>query len=64
MMRVAGLIIAGIGGLLVLSGVNLAVTQYDLSSSHDMSKWLGGMGVSLLMVVVGLVLYAKGKKPL
>ncbi len=63
MMKVAGLVIAAFGGLMVLGSINLALTQYDLRSSHDLSKWLGGTGISLLIVVVGLVLFAKGRKP-
>ena len=47
---------------MVLSGINLALTQYDLSSSHDLSKFLGAMGVSIVIIVVGLVLWTKGKK--
>ncbi len=60
-MKTAGLVIALVGGLMVLSAIRLAVTEYDLSSSHDLSKLLGGMGVSLLIVVAGLFLYAKGR---
>jgi hypothetical protein len=61
-MKVAGVIVAVFGGLMVLSGLNLALTKYDLSSSHDLSEFLGAMGVSIVIIVVGLVLYTKGSK--
>lgn len=60
-MKTAGTVIAVIGGLMTLSGINNAVTQYDLSSSHDVSKAFGGTGVSICILVVGFVLYTKGK---
>ena len=61
-MKTAGIVVAVIGGLMTLSGINMAVTQYDLSSSHDVSKAVGGIGVSIGILVVGLLLYTKGKK--
>jgi hypothetical protein len=54
--KTAGIVIAVIGGL------NTAVTQYDLSSSHDVSKAFGGIRVSIGTLVVGFLLYTKGKK--
>ena len=45
-----------------LGGINTAVTQYDLSSSHDASKAFGGIRVSIGTLVVGFLLYTKGKK--
>ena len=43
-------------------GINNAVTQDDLSSSHDVSKAFGGIGVSIGTLVVGFPLYTEGKK--
>ena len=61
-MKTAGIVIAVIGGLMTLGGINTAVTQYDLSSSHDVSKAFGGIGVSIGTLVVGFLLYTKGEK--
>lgn len=60
-MKTAGIIVAVIGGLMTLSSINLAVTQYDLGSSHDVSKAAGGFGVSVGILVAGFLLYTKGK---
>jgi hypothetical protein len=43
-------------------GINTAVTQYDLSSSHDVSKAFGGIGVSIGTLVVGFLLDTQGTK--
>ncbi len=60
-MKTAGMVISVIGGLMTLGGINQALTKYDLSSSHDASKAVGSIGVSIVILIVGLVLYSKGK---
>ena len=61
-MKTAGIILAVIGGLMTLSGDKLALTKYDLTSTQGVSHVFGGIGVSVGLLAVGLVLYAKGKK--
>lgn len=62
-MKVAGIVLACLGGLMTLGGISNAVTQYDLSSPHDLSKFLGGLGVSLMMLVAGIVMIRNAKRP-
>ncbi len=58
-MKVAGIVLAVLGGLMILSGLNLALTKYDLNSSHDQSKLFGSLGFSALLLVAGIVLIKK-----
>ena len=58
-MKVAGIVLAVLGGLMILSGLHLALTKYDLNSSHDQSKLFGSLGVAALVLVGGLVLIKK-----
>ena len=53
-MKVAGIILTIVGGLLILGGLNTAFTQYDLHSSHDVSKFLGGLAVAVLILIGGV----------
>ena len=49
---------------MVLSGLNLALTKYDLHSSHDLSKLFGGLAVSALILLGGVAMILKaGSKP-
>jgi hypothetical protein len=48
---------------MLVSGVNLARTEYDLHSSHDLSKFLGGVAFSLLILASGIVLIRKSTPP-
>lgn len=58
-----GYVLAAFGLLMLVSGVNLARTQYDLHSSHDLSKFLGGVAFSLLILASGIVLIRKLTPP-
>lgn len=58
-MRIGGILLAILGGLMVLSGLHLALTKYDLGSSHDMSKLAGSLSISLLMLVGGVAMAMK-----
>jgi hypothetical protein len=58
-MKVVGIALTILGGLMVLSGLNLAFTKYDLNSSHDQSKFFGSFGLSALVVVAGIILIKK-----
>ncbi len=60
-MKIAGIVLAILGGLMILSGLNLALTQYDLSSSHDQSKFFGGLGVAALILLGGVALIKKSR---
>ena len=63
-MKVAGIVLAVVGGLMVLSGLNLALTKYDLHSSHDLSTLFGGLAVSALILLGGVAMILKaGSKP-
>ena len=58
-MRVAGIVVAVLGGLMVVSGLSLALTKYDLNSSHDVSKLFGGLGFSALILLGGTAMIIK-----
>ena len=45
-MKAAGIVSTIVGVLMLLSSVNLALTKYDLKSSHDLSKLFGSLGLS------------------
>jgi hypothetical protein len=40
--RVLGTILCLAGTLMTITGVRLGFTLYDLTSTHDLSKWAGG----------------------
>lgn len=61
-MKNAGYAMLAIGGLMLLSGINLMFTEYDLSNSHDLSKGLGALGVSAAIAAVGAYLAFKKEK--
>jgi hypothetical protein len=60
-MKAAGIILTVLGALLVLSGLNLAVRQYDLSDSHDLGKALGGLGFAVVILAIGVKLLVKSR---
>jgi hypothetical protein len=61
-MKVAGMALSVLGGLMVLSALRLALTTYDLNSSHDVSKLFGGFGIAVLVLAGGVLLMRKGNK--
>jgi hypothetical protein len=63
-MKVCGIVLTVVGALMVLSSANLAITTYDLKSSHDLSKLLGGLGVSAMILLsgVGLIMKSRSKR--
>ena len=61
-MRIIGTILAVIGTLMTITGVRLAFTNYDFSSSKDVSTWVGSTGVCLLIVALGFYLIKRGSK--
>lgn len=62
-MKVAGIILAGLGGLMFLASIHLALTKYNLSSTHDLSKFAGGAGSSLIILVIGVIMVGRSRKP-
>jgi len=62
-MKIAGIILIVIGGLLILGSLVNIATVYNVSSSHDVSKFFGGAGFAVAILVVGLVLLQKSKTP-
>ncbi|QDU75260.1 hypothetical protein Pan97_22900 [Bremerella volcania] len=52
-MKTLGIVLVIIGGLMVMSGLRLALTEYDLSDTNDISKASGGIGFSVAMIAVG-----------
>ncbi len=60
-MKIAGIVLAVLGGLMILSGLNLARTQYDLGSSHDLSKFTSSLALSTLILLGGIVLIRKSR---
>ncbi len=46
---------------MLVSGVNLAFTKYDFHSSHDLSKFFGGLGVSALILLGGVAMIIKSR---
>ncbi|MBX3433502.1 MAG: hypothetical protein KF847_09290 [Pirellulales bacterium] len=60
-MKVDGKTLTAIGGLLVLSNVSLAIAEYDMNSSHDLSKFAGGLGLAVLVLLGGVLLIRKDK---
>jgi uncharacterized membrane protein len=59
-MKTAGMVIALAGVLLVLVGLSLGVTKYDLHSPRDLRQFLGGVVGWGLVAVVGIILFVVG----
>lgn len=58
-MKIVGYILVAVGGLNVFRVLNDGMRFYDLNNRHDLSKFAGGLGVSLLIVVWGLSMAKK-----
>lgn len=52
-MKTFGLVLAALGGGLVLSSFKLMVTEYDMNDTRDMSKAIGGLSFSFGMIAIG-----------
>jgi len=62
-MKTFGIVLVVIGGLMVMSCLNLALTEYDLSDTNDISKAVGSFGVSVgLMAIGGYMAFGKSGK--
>lgn len=61
-MRVAGYALTAIGCLMVMGALSNGVRLYDLNSRHDLSKFAGGLGFSILVLVGGLSMLKKSRR--
>jgi hypothetical protein len=59
-MKNTGIVLLCLGGAMMVGGLNVAFTKYDLTNSHDLSKFFGALGISCLIMVVGLILLRAG----
>ncbi len=51
-------------GCLALFGcLSNAITRYDLNSGHDLDKFVGGFGFSLLLIFIGRKLNFRDDSP-
>jgi hypothetical protein len=57
---VAGTALCTVGLLMVLQSVYLAITKYDFGSVREVSTWVGGMGLSLVICAAGAWLMKRG----
>ena len=58
-MKALGVILAVLGSLLLAGGIRIAYTRYNLSATHDLGKFVGGMIGSALLLLGGVVLLRK-----
>jgi hypothetical protein len=61
-MKVAGYVLAVLGGLTILRGINTALTTNDLQSQHKQSVFAGEMGISALLLAAGLSLVKNSRR--
>jgi hypothetical protein len=61
-MKTVGIVLVVLGGVMVFSGIRLGLTTYDLRSTHDLSKFCGGLGFSVLILLGGIALIIKSKQ--
>jgi hypothetical protein len=61
-MKIVAIIITVFGALMVLSGINLMFTKYNLNDPHDLSKSLGSLAVSGLILAGGATMWKKSNK--
>jgi len=62
-MKALGIVVSVFGGLMVLSGINLArLGKFDLSTTEGFQKFVGGVAFGIILVAVGMVM-ANRKKP-
>ncbi len=57
--KVAGIVLSVLGGVILLGELSLALTKYDLRSTHDLNRLFFGLGIAVLIIVVGFKLINK-----
>ncbi len=62
-MKVFGLILTLLGILLVAGGIRQAYLNYNLSQTHDLGKFIGGLAVSVVVLVIGLACVLRRRSP-
>ena len=64
MKPIIGWVLAGLGGLLALGAVaNLLTQENQFSDTHNASKTIGGIAISLLLLGIGLSMALKKPNP-
>jgi len=63
MMKALGIVVSVFGGLMVLSGINLArLGKFDLSTTKGIQEFVGGVAFGIILVAAGMAM-ANRKKP-
>ena len=52
-----------LGWFVVAESTNIALTQYNLSLTHDIGKAMGGFAFAILVLALGPYLFQRGGKP-
>jgi hypothetical protein len=60
-MKVAGIVLTVLGVLMLVSSARLAITTYNLNSSHDVSTFFGGLAIAALVTLGGISLIKKSR---
>ena len=61
MKKISGVVVTVTGAALALSALSLAATKYNLSSAHDLSRFLGALCVSVLLLAAGIAMLVNRK---
>jgi len=63
-MKILGIVVSVFGGLMVLSGINLArLGKFDLSTTDGLQQFVGGVAFGIILVAVGLAMTNRKKSP-
>jgi uncharacterized membrane protein SirB2 len=63
-MKILGIVVSVFGGLMVLSGINLArLGKFDLSTTAGLQQFVGGVAFGIILVAVGLAMANRKKSP-
>lgn len=61
-LKIGGIVLIVLGVLASVSTLNLARTQYDLNSSHDVGKLFGGIATCVVLIACGASLVSKSRQ--
>lgn len=63
-MKIVRIVVSVFGGLMVLSGINLAcLGKFDLSTTDGLQQFVGGLAFGIILVAVGLAMANRKKSP-